>query len=266
MGAIFWTSEHGVYALEQSYIVQPTVAEALPSEEPKSEPKVIDGSEIKATLDAWAHKYSGKASVTILDTQTGQLLASSNADKQFFTASIYKLFVAYLGSQDIDSGAHKGSESFIGGYTRQECIVRMIQFSDSPCAETLLNEMGKGQANDRLGSLGLSGTSLVGFHTTSQDAALVTRLVAIGQGLSATSAKYLQDAMNAQMYRDALPKGFAHAKVADKVGFYETGYHDSANVTPRNNHTFTVSVLSENMGSRQIAELARSLEPILEKL
>jgi beta-lactamase class A len=260
LGAVFWTSSHSVYAYEKSYVItsQPATLEA--------NNKKVDPSEIKAVLDAWAKKYSGKASVVITDTQSGDLLANSNADKQYFTASMYKLYVAYLSSQDIDSGVHVASEPFLGTYSRQDCIVRMIQFSDSPCGEKMLNEMGKKQADARLITLGLTSTSMAGFKTTATDAAFVTRKVALGEGLSKDSARNLQEAMSEQMYRDALPTGFKNSKVADKVGFYETGYHDSANVTLKEGRTFTVSILSENMGSRQIAELARTLEPIFIKL
>lgn len=263
-GAVFWVSQKGVYALEQTIIVpaaQPTGAnQDAPAQSSYNQ------ADVQNALKLWAKKYAGKASVSIINTKTGETIASSDENKEYFTASIYKLYVAYAGAQDIDAGLKNPAEKFLGTYTRQDCIVRMIQYSDSPCAEKMLNEMGKATLNTRLKELGLTGTVMPRFTTTSHDSALVTRLIALGDGLSATQTKILRDAMAAQVYRTGLPQGFKNSKVEDKVGFYQVGYHDSANVTPQNGTTFTISVMTQNMGSREIAELARTLEPLFSKL
>jgi beta-lactamase class A len=260
--AILWTSKTKVYAYEQTFIVTPSQP-AITQQQPKQ--NVLNDTAIQEVVARWSKKYGDRASVTILNTATGETIAAAYQDKQYFTASIYKLYVAYFASQDIDAGLHSETDMFLGAYTRADCIARMIQYSDSPCAEKMLADIGKVQVNQRLTALGATGTSLIRFTTTSHDAALVTRLVAEGTGLKPDSAKRMQDAMAAQVYRDALPKGFKNSQVSDKVGFYDTGYHDSANVTPAGGPTVTVSVLSENMGSRQITELAQLLEPVLVK-
>ncbi len=263
--AVFWSSHKMVYASEQSFVyTAPAKMEPITTsiEVPQS---AVDNVQIQSVVHAWAKKYQQKASVTILDTASGETLATYQSDKQYTTASIYKLYVAYVASQDIDSGLHDGNQLFLDTYSRFDCITRMIQFSDSPCAERMMNEMGKPYLQTKLNVLGLGGTSMARLTTTTDDAALITKKVSNGEGLSADSAARLQEAMNNQQYRTGLPAGFKNMQVGNKVGFYETGYHDTANVIPKSGHTFTVTVFTENMSSRNIAELAKLLQPIFEK-
>ncbi|MEI7631695.1 MAG: serine hydrolase [bacterium] len=262
--AVIWSSHNMVYASEQSFVFTP-ITDQNSSATKVLNTEQVNPVEVQAIVDSWVKKYQQKASVTILDTVSGQVLASSQSDKQYFTASIYKLYVAYVSIQDIDAGLNDGNQLFLNGYTRFDCITRMIQYSDSPCAEKMMNEMGKNTLQSRLTALGLTNTSMASFMTTTADAALVTKKVATGEGLSSLSTKRLQDAMSNQQHRTGLPSGFNNMKVGDKVGFSETDWHDSANVSPKSGHTFTVTVFTENMRSGNIAELARQLQPILEK-
>jgi beta-lactamase class A len=264
-GAVVFSSRNIVYAEEQSFVYSSSNVQTGVKAEQQANDPAIDAAEVQRVVDAWSKKYQQKASVTILDTKTGKLLASTQETKQYFTASIYKLYVAYTSLQDIDTGKHDGNESFLNGSTRLECITKMIQFSDSPCAEKMMNEMGKTVLQNRLSLLGLTTTSMPRFMTTTADAALMTRKVALGEGLSPKSALLLQTAMSKQQYRTGLPAGFSNMQVADKVGFSEKDWHDTANVTPKNGNVFTVSVFTEKMSSKNIAELARLLQPLFEK-
>ena len=263
--AVFWSSHKMVYASEQSFVYTvPAKVDPITASEEVLQ-SAVDGVQIQSVVHTWAKKYQQKASVTILDTASGETLASYQSDKQYLTASIYKLYVAYVATQDIDSGLHDGNQIFLGTYNRFDCITRMIQFSDSPCAEKMMNEMGKSYLQTKLNALGLKGTSMAQLTTTTDDAALVTKKISSGEGLSNSGASRLQEAMNNQQYRIGLPAGFKNMQVGDKVGFYETGYHDTANVIPKSGHTFTITVFTENMSSRNITELAKLLQPIFEK-
>lgn len=261
--AVAYSSRTIVYAAEQSFVYSPSTFSTNDSDTAiKSK---VDPAQIQNIVDAWMKKYKQKASVTILDTKTGETLASAQSTKQYFTASIYKLYVAYAALQDIDSGKYDGSQEFLNGASRLECITKMVQFSDSPCAENMLNEMGKTALQNRLLLLGLTTTSLPIYMTSSSDAALMTRRVALGEGLSPKSAQVLQTAMARQQHRTGLPAGFTNMQVSNKVGYSEKDWHDTANVASKSGAVFTVSVFTENMRSPNIAELARLLQPLFEK-
>jgi len=259
VAAVFISRSNVVYANEQTLVVAAPQFTATTSNTSKA---TVDAAKIQATVSAWAKKYNGHVSVTIASND-GKLLAESDQQKQYFTASIYKLYVAYLGSQDIDAGLHSASDPYLGQYTRGDCLTRMIQFSDSPCAEKMMAELGKQTMQTRLEALGVTDTSMARLSTSTKDAALVTRLVNNGQGLSEQSTNRLRTAMLQQQYRDALPKGFVGFEVGDKVGFYETGYHDSAFVKAPNSDSFIVTVFTDSVRSTTIIELSKQLAPLL---
>jgi beta-lactamase class A len=139
----------------------------------------------------------------------------------------------------------------------------MIQFSDSPCAEKMMTELGKQNMQNRLNALGLTDTSMARLQTSTKDASLVTSLVNSGTGLSQQSTSRLRSAMLKQQYRDALPRGFTGFEVGDKVGFYETGYHDTAFVKAPNSNSYIVTIFTDAVRSTSITELSKQLAPLL---
>ncbi len=140
-------------------------------EEQPTEPE-FDKAEIKKVLSDWAQTAGGTYGVTIADTN-GEILAQKNSDKQFFTASIYKLYVAYIGYQKIDDGTYELSEPYLSGWTRGKCLDQMIRTSHSPCAEKLWNELGKEALTAKLKTYGIENTSMTGLTTSSGDAAII---------------------------------------------------------------------------------------------
>lgn len=255
VAAVFLSRNNVVFANEQTLVI-PAGATISAQKTP------IDAAKIQDTVTAWAKKYSGHVSVTI-QTSDGKTIASSDQQRQYFTASIYKLYVAYLASQDIDAGIHTPTEPFLNAYTRADCLTRMIQFSDSPCAEKMMAELGKQNMQTRLHALGLTDTSMARLQTSTKDASLVTGLVNKGTGLSPQSTERLRTAMLHQQYRDALPKGFTGFEVGDKVGFYEVGYHDTAFVKAPNSDSFIVTIFTDAVRSSSITELSQKLAPLL---
>ena len=227
----------------------------------------LDKQAIQKVVTDWSNKYKGNASVYITDTKTGEVLANSDEDRQFFTASIYKMYVAYLGLQDVDAGLKKLEDPFMGNYTRKQCLYLMIQESNSSCAERMMGEITRATMDVRLAALGTTHTNIVSLKTTAKDSAVIARKIALGEGLSTESAAFLQGAMRDQKFRGGLPAGFDRAEVQDKVGFnkHVYGWHDTGNVTPNSTkRTFTVSVFSEHIGYYGPAELAKNLQPQLE--
>lgn len=257
VAAVAWTSKNKVYAFEQTLVIE---SEQLPQQNTATH---ATPQAVQAVVDAWTKKYPSKTSVIIQHTATGEVLATNQPDKQYFTASIYKLYVAYLSMQDIDKGLKNANEPFLGATTRKECIYKMIQLSDSPCAEKMLAEMTKKAVNERLKELGLTNTNMPAFLTTAHDAAIVTSKISNGEGLEASSATFLQQAMQQQVYREGFPKGFTSSVVADKVGLSETIYHDTAAVQTNKKITYTITVFTEDIGAKRLAELATLLEAVL---
>lgn len=255
VAAVFVSRNNVVFANEQTLVVPASTTSIAPLTD-------ADAVKVQAVVTAWAKKYNGHVSVTI-QTSDGKTLASSDQQRQYFTASIYKLYVAYLASQDIDKGLHAADEKYLNTFTRGDCLTRMIQFSDSPCAEKMMTELGKQNMQTRLQALGLTDTSMARLQTSTKDASIVTGLINKGDGLSPQSTERLRSAMLQQQYRDALPKGFAGFEVGDKVGFYEVGYHDTAFVKAPNSNSYIVTIFTDAVRSTTITELSKQLAPLL---
>ena len=232
----------------------------IEQEEPSFNPIVL-----QATLDDWVEAQSGTASVVITDTD-GVVLASHNDDQVYFAASIYKLYVAYEGYRGVEAGELNPDEDYINGNTLAECLDIMIRESDSPCAEKLWVQLGKETVNDILKTYGLTNTSMTLIRTSAADAAIMLARIARGQGLSeASQAAYLAS-MKDQIYRDALNAGFDDPSITvyNKIGFREQiEYHDTAFVELEDGRRLVVSVMTENVGTRQIAALGTALQEAL---
>ncbi len=230
-------------------------------EQPK-EPE-FDKLAIQTVLTQWQQSVGGTAAVVITDS-TGTVLAETNPDRSFFAASIYKLYVAYVGYQKIDDGTYKLSDPYLNGWTRGKCLDEMIRTSHSPCGEKMLAELGGQNLTSQLKTYGLKHTSMTAITTSAADAAIVLARIERGQGLSSASQKALMDSMLHQTYQATLQTGFKNADVYSKIGFRDlVEYHDTAIVRLKDGRSLIVSVLTENVGTRNIARLGASLEAAL---
>ncbi|MEX1059200.1 MAG: serine hydrolase [Candidatus Saccharimonadales bacterium] len=221
---------------------------------------VID---LQPTVDAWADAQNGRASIVIYDLANKMTVASLNPDRQYFTASIYKLYVAYIGYQKIADGTYNASEPYLSGYTRMECLGAMIRDSYSPCGEKWWNELGKQALTDKMKNYGLKNTSLTGLYTSAADAAIILQRLFERQDLTKLHRAAFLDSMEEQpaLYRRGLPSGFSKSTVYNKVGWnLQVEWHDTAIVTLPNGRSYVVTILTQNIGSAQIATLGKAIE------
>jgi len=222
---------------------------------------LFDSAAITRALETWAASTPGTKSVVISDIDD-TILASTNPDQQYFGASIYKLYVAYEGYKQIDSGEVSPSEIYVNNNTRLDCLDLMIRESDSPCAEKWWVELGVDDTTAQLEEYGLTNTAMASIRTSAADAALMLSRIARGEGLSPESHKRFLQSMETQIFRDALNKGFSDDVIVyNKIGFNGlVEYHDVAIVQLSDGRQLVVSVLTERVGTRTIAALAEQLE------
>ncbi|MEX1995373.1 MAG: serine hydrolase [Candidatus Saccharimonadales bacterium] len=229
----------------------------------KEAPLQFSKAKLEAAVDGWVSVHSGTYGVTLMDKQ-GRTLATAGAEESFFAASIYKLYVAYIGYQKVDDKTYSLDEPYLGGYSRGKCLDTMIRESHSPCAEKMWAELGREQLTKQLKTYGLKNTDMNNLSTTSYDAAVILARIERGEGLSNVSRKAYLDSLAGQIYRSALPVGFTNAKVYNKVGFNGyVEYHDTAIVRLGDGRSLIVSVLTRNVGTKNIAGLARAIQATL---
>jgi beta-lactamase class A len=267
VGVIFWFVMN---KLNKETLVETTVIEQNSSvvqddqqtdEEEKT--SAFDAAALQQAVDSWVTSVPGVKSVVVADTDD-TLLAVHNKDQAYFTASLYKLYVAYAGYQQIDAGKVDPNEQYINGYTRLECLDVMIRDSYSPCAEKLWNELGKEELTTQLEGYGINNTSMSGLTTTAVDTSLILGRIVRGEGLSVESQTAYLDSMKDQdaLYRRGLPSGFSDSVVVyNKVGWNElVEWHDTAIVEFQDGRKLLVSVLTEDVGFAKIAELGTVIE------
>lgn len=247
----------------QSVVVEPEPV--VEPTEPAPAVQDFDAAALQAALKSWVSSQNGTASVVIAD-DTGEVLAETNADRSYFAASIYKLYVAYEGYRAVDAGTYSLSQPYLGEWTRGQCLDKMIRESHSPCAEKMWAELGKQQLTDTLVSYGINNTSMTGITTTAEDAAIMLARIEQGKGLSEKSRSLFLKSMQNQEYKDALQNGFAEQTVQDKVGFRgSVEYHDVGIIEFEDGRRLIVSVMTENVGTRNIRALAAAITAAVEQ-
>ena len=234
--------------------------ESIPKEQAT---KQID---LQPLVDDFIAKNSGNFGIKITDL-SGNTLAKVNQNEQFFTASIYKLFVAFVGYQRIDDKTYSKDDPYLTGYTRWQCLDAMIRSSYSPCAEKMWNELGKDNITNEMRKFGLENTNLVGLNSTANDVVIILSKIANGEGLSTESQQAYLSSMKDQdtKFRKGLPAGFANSIVYNKVGWDEDRlWADASIIELKNGQKIVVSVFAEGASSKTIANLGSAIEKALE--
>jgi len=223
----------------------------------------FDAELMAEILAEWDQSVNGAAGVVIADGSDGSILATLDPDEPFFAASIYKLYVAYEGYRQIDSGMVDPDEVYLNGFTRGECLDKMIRESDSPCAEKLWVELGKEETTAQLRTYGINNTSMTAIRTTADDASTMLARIAQGKGLSEQSQQKFLQSMKDQIFRDTLNKSFTEPDyiVYNKIGFNEQQeYHDVAIIElPDTDRKLIVSVMTDGVGTANIVRLGEMI-------
>lgn len=218
---------------------------------------------LNALLENYAKDHPGEWGISMAEIGSKGRRANYNGDKQFVTASTYKLFVAYSVLRRVEAGTFNWD-------AEAGCFNKMISHSDNPCAEGFQTKIGGGSITNgakpltsEAQALGLKNTTFMkagGPYTTTNDLVTFLGSLEAGQSLQGVSRARLINAMLANVYRNGVPAG-AGARVADKVGFMNGLLHDAAIVySPKG--TYVIAVMTDGSSWAEIAGLTRELEKI----
>lgn len=216
--------------------------EPTPEPEPEPEPEIKE-VDFQSVVDSWIATVGGNKSILIYDLDLDKINASYNADEDYNTASLYKLFVVYEGYKRVENGTWNGeAKAGSTGKTISKCLDLAVRESHSPCAETLWGMIGHAEL-DAIIKNEWQITSSDISHLTSN----VTDIMKIlkrfyehpdfnGQALlDAMWDSFLNQPETTYEWRQGLPSGFTKASVYNKVGWaynaagkYWNIYHDAA--------------------------------------
>lgn len=218
---------------------------------------------ISAMLTHYSQDNVGVFGVSFVELGGERRSAQYNQDRIFTTASTYKLFVAFSTLKHVDSGTYKWSDKVVDGRNLSTCFDDMIVKSDNPCAEALLEKIGRKQLDEDLRSIGLTSSTFRAKSnqtTASELATFLTKLQNSDLPIKSASRGRLLGAMKRQIHRQGIPAG-TNAAVADKVGFLNGLLHDAAIVySPQGNYVLVI--LSDNSTWANIAELTKKIEAL----
>lgn len=211
-------------------------------------------------ISAWLASHKGTYGISVYEE--GDKLVDHRSIESFSMASIYKLYVAYIGYQKIDEGKWNESEIYLNDWTRGKCLDEMIRISHSPCGEKMLSELGDDEIMTEFSRYGFTDTNLTDFVTSSADVLKILLRLQNKQDLSEPSTKKILSSMEGQKYRDVLPKVFGDKwKVYDKVGFREQDeYHGVGIVSNSKDNSYIIVLLSSNAGTAKLAELSNAIK------
>lgn len=219
---------------------------------------------LSALIKNYTESKPGIYGVSLIELSGQRRRAGYNDNRQFTTASTYKLYVAYSTLRRVEDGTFKWSDVITGGRTLETCFDDMIVLSDNPCAEALVQKIGYRALTDEAVAIGATRTTFLdteSYKTTASDLSTTMALLESGQlPINSSSRDRLLSALRRNVYRQGIPSG-ASGTVADKVGFLWELLHDTAIVYSPSG-TYVLTILTDGSSWANIAELTKQIETL----
>lgn len=220
---------------------------------------------LSALLKQYAEDRKGEFGVALIELDGKRRHAAYNGDKQFTSASTYKLFVALAVLKRVEAGQMSWGEPVVDSRNLEKCFDDMIVLSDNPCPLALIKKIGANNLQKEAKDLGLQGINFLdtqSFKMTASDLAKFAAMLESGQLPIASASHYkLLAAMKRNVHRQGIPAG-SSGTVADKVGFIDAFLHDVGVVYGTNGGTYALAILTEGSSWGDIAELTKRIEAL----
>ena len=207
---------------------------------------IVTVSPYQAPLEQMVHgfgaQYSDTTGLYVIDV-ANNAAASYNGSRQFVSASLYKLFVAYLVFDAIDAQTlSPDAMTQTADTTVERCLDLMITISDNTCGAALGGLIGWQNIDDRLQREGYTNTSLNNYDaygtliadklTTPEDVSLLLRRLQSGDLLSPAATEQFMTLLQEQTLNYALPTGLdSTISFAHKTGILDSVSHDAGFIT-----------------------------------
>lgn len=208
----------------------------------------------------------GDYAITVMELNGKQRQAHVNGDRQYATASTYKMFVAYAVLKEIEAGKITWEQVIKDDLNTIDCFDEMIRYSLNPCSWVFRDMVGGwSQIQGQMQELGLGNTHLIqnNLRSTSNDEALFLRRLEEGTSLQGESRDFLLRLFREQIYRKGIPSA-VQWPVANKIGFLEGYLHDVAIVySPKS--TYILAVMTDGGSWWQIADVARRVDAVMQQ-
>lgn len=249
------------------------------SETEVEKPELIN---LQPVVDEWISSVGGQKGVYVYDLDRREVVGEYDADEQFKTASLYKLFVVYEGYRRVEKGEFSPSER-VGweGKDMMECLDLAVRISYSPCAEPIWAMIGHAELDEIIASdYQIEGADISGLSASPRAVGkMMERFYDHPDFNNEENVARMWDSFLNQPitdgydWRQGLPKGFSESvNVYNKVGWQWTEeddgsnghwvvYDDAAIVEfPELARHFVVVVMTSNVRYQSIRQLGSTIE------
>lgn len=252
---------------------EPKINYIIPEEERKLLPGEVN---VQSTIDSWANSSGGAKAAIVYDLDRDEVIGQYNPDQYFNMASLYKLFVIYEGYQRITNGEWKADDAAGStGHTILECLDLSVRESNSACAETLWNKIGRNElTNIMRDKYDILRTVVSSIASTPSDITKILKLIYEHKNikdetlLARMKDSFLNQPATEYDWRQGLPAGFSNeTKVYNKSGWnYDpdqkqwTCYNDAAIIETKSGRHFIVVLMTSGLSFTKNSELGSVLE------
>lgn len=254
----------------QQQAAQVPVVKALP-EAPEPEkvvepapvvsPQIVD---LQPILDTWAAQHPKQRwGIAIKSIEGKEFQAQFQADVQFRSASLYKLFLVQSIFSKYSLAQQQTINIKVGESTRSlaTCVDIMLRLSDNPCGEAVAGKLGWSKVSRELKAAGYTQTDFSKADMIVTSAGDTARYLEQLNGamLDEASKAVVMNSLQKQRWNQGIPAGCTGCTVANKTGSLSFVTHD-AGIVRYNGGTYVLAVMSEGGSFKQIAELTRQIQ------
>ncbi|MBI5357440.1 serine hydrolase [Candidatus Saccharibacteria bacterium] len=235
-------------------------AEALPDTSVK-DPIKQDDDALRDQIQRRIEGYPGNQNwaVFVYDLNSDKTV-SINAEKEFDSASLYKLFLLEALEKKLPQDQWRKTK--IDRLRISDCVQAMLKTTDDPCSEELGAYLDWKSVDDTNAKNGFPKTKLSGNDgrktTAGEVGELLIRLKK-GHILSDKTRRFVFDALYQQNYSKGIPLGCSNCRTANKSGELTGVSHDAGIVTHGPN-SYVVVVMSQGGNFDQIADITKLID------
>lgn len=240
--------------------IKPETAKAstLP---PVAAQNIVD---LQSVLDTWSAEHPNqKWGIVVKSLEGPSFSASLNNDKEFQSASIYKLFLTLPLFNQVPVEHQKGATVTINAKQKSlaTCVDLMLRVSNNECGEAVGDYVNWQKADKVLAERGFRhtvfGKSSYLKTSAGDTAAFLEGLY--GDMFNRTAKDTIMASLKQQRLREGIPSGCPGCIVANKTGSIDNVMHDAA-IVEYQGGTYVLTIFSEGGSFKQIAQLTGQIQ------
>lgn len=220
--------------------------------------------DLQPILDKWVADHPNQQWGVVAKSIDGPTFdASVNADREFRSASIYKLFLMLPLFNQIPAEHQKTINVTVNSKpkTVASCVDLMLRVSNNECGEAIGDYLNWQKADEVIKKGGFSHTVFgesTYLRTSAGDTAAFLEQLQ-GDMFNRTAREKIMTSLKQQRWRAGIPAGCPGCVVANKTGTIDNIMNDAA-IVQYNGGTYILTVFSEGGTFKQIAQLTGQIQ------